>query len=291
MLFRSSTYIFVLFLTLLCNVGLANDGAVKKPFSTSYHTFSVVSNLIVVQAEMNGQVGNYVFDTGASGLVLNADNHSGIGKACDIQGVSNDVTEAYQTTVPKFRFGNVVKRNWTAACMPLDHIEAMLGIELAGLIGMDLLLESSIYIDYDANLITLTDPSLMNQPDHTMVITFINNVPTIEVSIENRTARMAIDFGASTSLLDQAIAKQLDLDLIEQVDLQTSSGTTDRLDKVSIKGIKLDNSFSFDTEAVVVDLSHIQFKETKIDGLIGLDLLKSRKVMLCPSKNKLMLWE
>jgi len=245
MRFRLSTYLIVLFLALVSNLGMAHDEVVKKPYPTSYHHFTVLSNLIVVQAEMNGKVGNYIFDTGATGLVLNADYHKTGNATTSIQGVAKTVSTVHKMDILEFRFGNIVKENFTVSCLSLGHIESMINVELAGLIG--------------AQLITLMDRSMIiDQPDHVMDIRFINNVPTIAVAIGNEKARMAIDFGASTSLLNESIAANLDLTIIEQVNLQTASGMVDRMDKVQIDEMKLDDSFSYDTQAVVVDLSHLK---------------------------------
>lgn len=290
---RCISYSFILLLLLCTSISRASDELIKKTFHTSYHSFSLESNLIVVQAKVNGIEGNYILDTGASGLVLNADRHSSsTQRSCIIQGVSNSKAKALKTKISAFRFGNIVKQNITAACLSLGHIESSMDITLDGLIGMDILSEASIYIDYDAQLISLLDPSTVERtPDYSLDISFVNSIPVVATEIQGKRVNMAIDFGASTSLICATVADGLDLQVIAQVDLQTASGTEQLLDKVALKDITLDGVYDYGTTAVVADLSHLSSGETSIHGLIGLDLLKSRKIMISPSSQQLLIWE
>ena len=289
---RALTYLLMLFFAVVSTAGLANDELVKKTFHASYHTFTLVTNLIVVQAELGGIQGNYIFDTGSSGLVLNADYQiKESSNTVEIIGATHSVRKAEKTRIESFRFGNIVKRNFTAASLSLSHIEASMSMRIDGLIGMDVLQEAAIIIDYEAQLITLTDPNDDYESANAKLdIHFVSNIPVIDAEINGHSIALAIDFGATSSIIDQTIARQLDLKIVEQVDLITSSGLIETLDKVQFDKIRLDGSFEFQTNAIAVDLSHLQSEDQAIQGIVGLDLLQSGKVMINPSKSKLYIW-
>lgn len=278
-------------MTVMSTVVKANDEIVKKPFVTSYHSFSLVNNLIVVRAELGGVRGNYIFDTGSTGLVLNSVHHSAIEIEDNwVEGASTSI-ESLQKRINKFQFGNITKRNFSAACLSLAHIELSMNMHIDGLIGMEILHGSAIIIDYDAQMLMLADPSKdYSGADIVLNISLALGIPVVKSELEGHLLNLAIDFGATCSILDKSIAKKLDLEVLEQIDLLTASGKTDAMSKVSCKNLQLGDSFQFNTQAIITDLSHLQSKNQSIQGVVGLDLLKAGKVLLNPSKGTLHIW-
>ena len=288
---RHLTYGLILIFAVLATAVKANDEIVKKPFVTSYHSFSLVNNLIVVRAELGGVRGNYIFDTGSTGLVLNADHQPAVKRGQNsILGASTS-TESLQKHIAKFQFGNITKRNFSAACLSLAHIELSMNMHIDGLIGMEILHGSAIIIDYDSQMLMLADPiNDYSGADIILDISFISGIPVVKSMLNGQSLNLAIDFGATSSILDNSTAEHLDLEIIEQIDLLTASGKTSALNKVRCNNLLLGSSFQFDTKAIIMDLSHLQSKNQSIHGIVGLDLLHAGRVLLNPSAGTLHMW-
>ena len=278
-------------MTVVSTLVTANDEIVKKPFITSYHSFSLVNNLIVVQAQLGGVRGNYIFDTGSTGLVLNAAHQSAM-QATENQIVGASTSrETLKKHIKKFKFGNITKKNFFAACLSLAHIESSMNMHIDGLIGMEVLQGSAIIIDYDSKMLLLADPKKDYSGANVILdIDITSGIPTVKSKLNGQSLNLAIDFGATSSILDKSIAKQLDLEIIEQIDLLTASGMTSALNKVRCNNLQLGGSFQFDTKAIITDLSHLQSENLSIHGIVGLDLLQAGKVLLNPSEGTLYIW-
>ena len=65
-----NTYSLALLLLCLCtNTTLASSYELKPDLTQI--PFTLVKDLLIVEATINGETGNFIFDTGAAGLTLN----------------------------------------------------------------------------------------------------------------------------------------------------------------------------------------------------------------------------
>jgi len=288
---RYLTYGLIFILTVISAAVRANDEIIKKPFATSYHSFSVVNNLIVVRAELGGVRGNYIFDTGSTGLVLNADHQNAMEVGDKMIDGAISSTTFQRKQIAAFQFGNITKRNFSAACLSLAHIETSMNMHIDGLIGMEVLQGAAIIIDYHAKMLMLADPSRdYSEADIILDIDINSGIPIVTSSLQGQSLNLAIDFGASSSILDKGIVGHLNLEVVEQIDLLTASGKTDALNKVKCNNLQLGGDFQFDTEAIITDLSHLHSDDHPIHGVVGLDLLDAGRVLLNTSTGQLHIW-
>ncbi|MFQ5550869.1 MAG: retropepsin-like aspartic protease [Gemmatimonadales bacterium] len=115
--------------------------------------FDLVSGLIVVDCAVNGTSQRFVVDTGASNTIVTA-------KAADALGLVHDETErqtaqgagggigAVPVTVRSFKWGDRELFDMTLIRVELDRVCGLVGDDIAGVIGADLLSANRLTVDY-----------------------------------------------------------------------------------------------------------------------------------------------
>lgn len=122
--------------------------------------FDLVSGLIVVDCSVNGTPQRFVVDTGASNTVVTA-------KAADALGLVHDETErqtaqgagggigAVPVTVRSFKWGDRELLDITLIRVELDTVCGLVGDDIAGVIGADLLSKHRLMVDCPAQRLAL----------------------------------------------------------------------------------------------------------------------------------------
>lgn len=105
--------------------------------------------LLLMEARIDNETGNFIFDTGASTLVLNstyfrkyASMESG-----ERGGITGGVGGVRQTKVSRIVLGGLTYTNTLADLADLGHIENRRGIKILGLFGFSMLKNLEIIID------------------------------------------------------------------------------------------------------------------------------------------------
>ena len=105
--------------------------------------------LFLIEAVIDGQTGNLVFDTGANGLVLNSTyfrNYTKSGSSTS-NGITGSVGPIDQIAVGKLEFSNISYKNISADLVNLGHIENRRGVKILGLIGFSMMRNLEIIIN------------------------------------------------------------------------------------------------------------------------------------------------
>ena len=105
--------------------------------------------LFLIEAKIDDQIGNLVFDTGANGLVLNNTYFRNYTKSAG--GISNGITgnvgPVEQIAIGKIEFSGISYKNLKADLVNLGHIENHRGVKILGLIGFSMMRNLEIIID------------------------------------------------------------------------------------------------------------------------------------------------
>jgi predicted aspartyl protease len=109
--------------------------------------------LLLMEARIDNESGNFIFDTGSSKLVL---NNTYFRKYLTIDagvrsGVTGSVSGAKQTKVSKIQISDLSYVNIVADMADLGHIENRRGVKILGLFGLSLLKDMEIVIDINHN--------------------------------------------------------------------------------------------------------------------------------------------
>jgi len=97
-----------------------------------------VGRLFLIQARIGNQTGNFVFDTGASSLVLNRTYfRKDLWEVeANTGGITGSVGKLYQTHVARIDISDLYFENVLADGISLGHIENRLGVKILGLFGL-----------------------------------------------------------------------------------------------------------------------------------------------------------
>jgi predicted aspartyl protease len=113
--------------------------------------------LFLLEATVDKVTGNFILDTGASGLVLNKTYFRNAICVDDEEagGVTGAISQICRTTVKHMQVAEVVYRNMSADVIPLGHLENRRGVKILGLFGMSLLKNLEFVVDFRNNELQL----------------------------------------------------------------------------------------------------------------------------------------
>ena len=121
--------------------------------------FDLISGLIVVQCSVNGTPQRFIVDTGASHTIVTTKTAAALGLVSEdtrrtARGAGGGVGAA-PVSVRSFKWGD---REWfdvTLIRVEMDHVCGLVGHDIAGVIGADLLSKNRLTVDYPGQRLTL----------------------------------------------------------------------------------------------------------------------------------------
>lgn len=271
--------LFILFL--MSQVALFGSGTPTKSTSGIIESFAInfdlVNGLIVLEASVDHIKGKYILDTGCSFIAVDGPQGKG-----DIELSSTEFAEtASETSLANFELGNISMQNIDALAFDMKKIEAIVGTDIDGLIGTQVMEDHNILIDYTemkVYFIGEDSPHLdINALSHTIVksaMTTHSEKSFIEVQIQNESYTLLLDSGANISVLHKGMKKLLRS--THQKNNVSPIVDDFTLDELSINRVKVSN-----LGVIYRDLSLIQSDtgHDQIDGILSLSSLDVDKVL------------
>lgn len=254
--------------------------------------------------------GNFILDTGAPCLVLNmvyfrdypitvvSDEHQ--------QTVSGAADMAHKTTIQQFTLGEMEYYRQEADLVDLGHLENSRGIRILGLIGLSLLKDCEIIIDYNKSLIYmhrigkrerktyksshLTDGSVFS----TIPIDILEKKIVAQTEMNGKTLNFILDSGAETNILDSRLSEKV----FEQVDITgrmnirgTGNNLVEAL-KGDMKGLKIGMEDIAHLPVLIANLEKTCFSlHSCVNGVLGLEFLPLQKIGFNFVTRKMYLWK
>lgn len=268
----------------------------------SYHNipFRMAGKLIIVEAMVNGERGNFILDTGTSELVLNSRYATGVEQEKIFKGV-NGRTGKIQTDYVNFELGNLKWKSVYAEIIPLEHLERIKGIPIQGLIGSKLLRLFELIIDLkemkmDIIRASHKDPmgSISVPPLAIMPLRLKGASPVIQATLGQETLNLMIDTGAEYNLIDKKHNELLQVYLSNPTErLISSFAKTDK--KVvagKLAGMRIGANNCQAMNTFLMNLSDLNrtLPGPKIDGILGFEWLKQYKVSINFKQREVRLW-
>ena len=178
-------------------------------------------NLVIIEAQLDTLIGNFILDTGAPGLVLNETYfrdapHSGEKEA---GGVNGQAAHVFTTIVHNLSILDLHYDRLTADVTDLSAIENSKGIKVLGLLGTRLFAKLAITVDLFNNVLyihkldekdeIIPGERLFNKPDMKTSFKLLNDVIFIKGTVNDDEMWFAFDTGAESNLLDYDNFKKL----------------------------------------------------------------------------------
>ncbi len=257
-----------------------------------------VGKLLMVDAKVDNQLGNLVFDTGATGLVLNKTyfrDHLKV-ESVSPNGITGSVGTSQRTTIDSLEMGDLLYHNISADLANLGHLENKRGVKILGLFGFNLLWDFEIIIDVNNNLLILhkvdkkglrANGSGIFHPDFVQEIKECNNIIFIMAMVGGKMLKFCFDTGAEINAISSSLQKNV-LNTITITRRSKLSGAGTSQSEVFfgvMNDFKMGNRKMHNMQTIITNLSSLEEAyNVQFSGVLGFDLLE--KGVICINLRK-----
>ncbi len=272
--------------------------------------FSKAGNLIIIQANVDTVSGNFILDTGAPGLILNAtyfrDMKTIKSSASEVAGLTGAIQSYQRTEAEKLMIGDFEYYRVQADRANLGHIENSKGIKILGLLGVHLFKRFEMVIDFENNLIHLHKigkkekaafyfEGLQEWDKYDLVpIQVLESKMLIPLFFGKRKLNFILDTGAESNVLDSRLPNQvLDSVKLERKITVIGSGNEKRDAWYgNFTGLRAGEKPLQAVEVLLTSLAQMSMAyDRNIDGMLGIAFLSQQKIGINFQTEKLYIWK
>ena len=262
-----------------------------------------IGNLVLIEAQIDNETGNFIFDTGSSELVLNSTYFRTFFRVeAESGGITGSSGMVERTIVKNIRIPGMNFRNITANISNLGHLENRRGIKILGLFGLSLFRNMEILIDFDrnelylynldraGNRVSTKDPGYI--PDLIQKIEVFRDVLFVKVTIAGKALNFCLDTGAESNVISSHAPKDVlnSLTILQRKNLLGVGKTESDVLLCMLNNLSLGNKCLPGMNAIIADLDDLSaFYGYSIDGMLGFDFFTKGKVIVNMKKKELKL--
>ena len=261
-----------------------------------------VGNLLLIDAIIDNQTGNLIFDTGAMGLVLNntyyrnhvvSDSHSS-------GGINGGISNVSSISIDHLDFADLKFKKIGADLTDLGHIENRRNVKILGLLGLTLIKNFEIIIDVNNNQLQLfridkkgerifqTDKSF--HADLSEPIQVANNVVFLRGIIKGKKLNFCMDTGSETNVISNHSSKEVlnSITITRRSSLQGSGSKKSEVFYGTMENFTFLNKELTGMETIITNLDALsESYGVQIDGVLGFDFLNKGTVCINLQKKQL----
>lgn len=237
--------------------------------------FEIVESVLLVSGKVNGCEGSFIFDTGCEQTSINNCHCQIINSLTEnIAVYENELKEISVVSgeIEDLHIGQLHLNNYRVLSMNLSDTENDLKVGenkkfcLLGTIGMDIICQYNIEIDYTKKIILL-NPYEQPIADGCVEFDVYNNIMIITAQVDNQKGCLMLDSGANVCVLDGDKFLNRNWKVID---------STQQV--YSIPNIKIGNKNYSDILAICSNFEVL--KSSHVDGIIGLSTLQASRVLI-----------
>ncbi len=263
-------------------VWLSSDHKVRIPLKRT-------GRLLYLEAIIDGQSGNLIFDTGAQGLVLNKAYFQD-GKPVyhtDGGGISGSSGQVFRKKVDEVNLGALAFRNIQAHLVHLGHIENKRGIKVLGLLGISMLEDFEIIVDMlhsslelfiiDQNGDALSYPFSRRMWSEEHPVSYSGNIVCTKLLIGGKKVSMCFDTAAEMTYIDSRAGKKVldEITISRKVVLSGAGATTMEVLYGQLSGFKIGNKDVNDFPVLIGPMDEMnKAYGLQLKGMLGFDFLQ-----------------
>ncbi|MBO6607452.1 hypothetical protein [Psychroserpens sp.] len=301
-------------LVFLYSVGISATGKDKlvsfpKAEILSEHAtripFKLIDNLIVIEAELLDQRGNFIIDTGSETLILNKSHFKSKASKNQDQrstsGVIDLIDNPLEKRLKEFIINDITLENKDSDVIDLSHIESSKKIHLLGIIGYNILKDYEVFIDMYLNQITLTrvDKNGERLDTRPLLETVIDSVDfklkrhtiVLETYVDKHKLKFGLDTGAEYNQLNKRSSKKILKYFYpsQRLMLMGASGKKIEVMAGKLYRVKLTNTIYFaPMETLLTNLNQMnEAFGTNLDGVLGYEFFRQQRTIINYKKEKL----
>jgi predicted aspartyl protease len=243
-------------------------------------------HLFLIEAKIDGQVGNLIFDTGASGLVLNKTYFRKY--ASDEKPAGGSITGSFDK-IARIMIGRIdiyglYYEKIGADLTDLGHIENRRGVKILGLFGLNMINDFEVIfdanrselqlnrIDKQGNRIDAATQSI--KFDFTQKIETNHNIMLVKGKIGDKMMTFCLDTGAESNVISSNVSKKVmsTITITRRSSMGGASAASVEALYGTMKEFEFGNRQFGYMETVVTSLDAMsEAYGCKIDGMLGYD--------------------
>jgi predicted aspartyl protease len=253
--------------------------------------------LLLLEGTIDNLSGNFILDTGASGLVLNKTYFRNASTIYDEEsgGVTGSTELIGRIFVKRLDVSDLIFSNLTADVTPLGHLENRRGVKILGLFGMSLLKDLEMVLDVSRNelqLYKLDKSGTRMGPTKPVVkydiiqkIESYHNILIVKATIAGRILDFCLDTGAESNVLSISANKKV-LGTVTIKGRSSLNGVGRYKEEIlfgNLNDFSMGNRQLLPMETIVCSLTDISQKYGyPIDGILGYDFFAKGKIYINP---------
>jgi predicted aspartyl protease len=244
--------------------------------------------LFMIEAIIDNESGNLIFDTGATGLVLNRTYFrkyikTGIENS---KGITGEVANVENINAGKIYLSGLSFNSIPASLADLGHIENRRMVKVLGLLGFDMIKDFEIIIDVTHNQLQLfridnkgNRKSLQEsafRSDYSQKIDFSKNILFLNGTMGGKMMKFCLDTGAETNAISDHSPKSVlsTISIERKSNLKGSGSSTSEVYFGIMKELKLGEHSLKNMETVITSLEPLsEAYGVTIDGMLGYNFL------------------
>lgn len=256
--------------------------------------------LLLMEGEVDGKKGNFIFDTGAPYLVLNATYFRDYDLRNELyaSGITGGKTPVMVTKVEKLQVSKLWYGDVRADVAELGHIENARGIQILGLLGLNLFKSFIMEIDLSKGYLKLIkcdkngETSLSDHTQYDLIhdLSFYDNTIFIKCQVGGKNLRFGIDTGAEINAVSSMSNKKV-LETIQITGRSKLMGTGSESVEIlygSMKELFIGDISLQNMQTVITQLEDMgEAYGVSIDGMLGYEFFSRGKVILNIPKKEL----
>jgi len=204
---------------ILCNLSFPQ--AAIADVNTIYIPFTLVGQLIMVEAKVDTVIGFFMLDTGSEKLVLNKEYFEAgdNGRAIAAIGNTGLVNAVIEKRVDSLQIDQLVLKEIQAHLVDLHHIELKKNVRLIGILGHDVYKDFEVFIDFQSKVIVLTRVNRkgiridtlapFEVPYDSMDFELRHHLIIVDNKVNAVRLKMILDSGAELNLIDRQVNRKV----------------------------------------------------------------------------------
>ncbi len=281
-----------------CNVSFPE--AAISSVNTIYIPFTLVGQLMVVQARVDTHVGNFIVDTGSERLLLNKDYvKETTNKAVTAVGNTGFLTVS-EKQVDSLNIDQLAVYNLLAHIVDLNHIELKKNTRILGILGYNVFQYFELFIDFQNSRIVLSrvdkkgtrldSIAYYELPYDSLTFTLQKHLIVVQAIVNGMKVEMIMDSGAELNLIDRRIGKKVleKFTIIKRVNLIGAGKRQVEVLAGTLSDVACGNQRNKSMNTLLTSLDEINSSfGISVDGVLGYEFLKSRRTLINYQKRKL----
>ncbi len=265
--------------------------------------FEIYKGLIFIEAEIDGQRGQFMLDTGSPTILLNSYRFSNLTKSkYTVTGVNGEIKDIQSKFVKSLKVKEVEWNRFEAVAFDMIHLEQSCRRQLLGLLGYSAFKNFELMIDYQSKELTLFKLDKRGnrlqksnaKPLKTASFKMSKHLPVLDVMVDNIMLKLGIDTGAEINLLHKKWERKLYNHFLTHEEVQL--GGASKKQKISFKldfdEMEISNQRFIRMKTLIIDLSHLMNSyHIKVDGLLGYEFLSKSVISINFKKRELYFWK